>query len=303
MQVQTTPTKTAVAEPTPPAVIKVTSPEHWPEAVTVKDQVQMDTLQGPMIFEIRAQSYGEDIQLVEDVPDPKPPTRESRGITIEDRENEDYVAAANAAFFKRVVGTIDQCWKKIPGDDLAAKAHWVSEHAWRPGEINHLYNAILALSGLHAGEAIVPEALAKPIVADPDTWALSSQVRVAYMISRAGQRLTFELTGLSQLKQNQIVMACKPPEPPLKPIHDKITGKRTGVEPDLNDAKYKAAVQAADQYERVMKLELALPFKLPGDTNEQKLEWLKKRPVYEVRGLLMHLNHNILSYRNRSDFI
>lgn len=283
--------------------VVVDQADKWPEAASVKGSTIIDTFGGQMEFEYRAMSYAEYMAQNEEVPDPVPPMREINGMERPDLDNPDHQLAEAECSFKRMVRAIDMCWRSLPGDNLGEKVKWVQENFYREGEIIHLYQQIMRVSGLSAGAPVMPVSTASVVKADPQSWATNSRHRVGYAIRRAGVELVFELSGLSQVKQNQIASATRPPDPPMKPKKNRLTGRPEGTFADVNDEKYRRACADMKKFERVLQLEAALPFSIPGTTNEDRHEWLGKRPAFEVLNLLSHLNANVTSYRERSDFI
>lgn len=279
-----------------PVLVTVNKPEDWPEAKDVKSTVEIETLNGIMEFDIRALSYGEDEELEERLHRPTAP-EENASVA----EKAIYAEQLRDLWMARIVSIIDMCWQPLPGDNISDKIKWSAENFRRNGELEYLSNLILSLSGMNGGQ-IEPNVAAPKVKADPANWAKQSQARTNYLISRAGVTLAFPMVGLSQLKQNQIQAATRPPQPPERPKKHRLTGRVEGMEPNLNDPGYKKACTMVAEQRKVLQLEAALPFELPGADLNEKYAWLRKRPAYEIISLLGHLYHNLTGYRTRKDF-
>lgn len=281
--------------------VVVTSPELWPASKEVKDTTYLDSNNSQLAFEIRALSYGEYADFADEYPVPKPPVREMRGIREDNYDDAEFLKAQAHYSLRRMVSAIDSCWKPFTGTTLEEKTSWVETNINRPGELIALYNAIMDLSGLKMGEAVQLDAKPISITADPDVWAKQSKSRSGYKMTRAGASLVWELVGISRLQQNQITAMTPKPEPPLRPIDNAVTGRRVSMAPDANDPAYRKALILANRQEDVLTLEASL-FQLPGSTVNDKYQWLRERPAFEVHNLLYFLSTTILSYQSRSDF-
>lgn len=283
--------------------VRVAKPEDWPEAPAVTRTVVLNTLSKPQSFKLRALSAGELRALEEALPLPEAPVvKTAAGIEERDPDNMDYQNRLAEATFGRWVMWIDKGWKTLPGSTQAEKVKWAEANILRTGEINALYNHLRMLSGLGTGRPAEAQSV-EPQEADPQSWAKASEPRVGFKIPHEEATLVFELAGLPQLKINQIRDMCRPADPPLRPELHRMTKKPIpGTEkPDYTDPAYQQALSQAVLYEDCLTLEAAL-FPFPGNTKEEKRQWLDKRPVFEVRTLQAFLNKNVLSYRERVDF-
>ena len=286
--------------------IKVLTPNDWPAATEVRKTFVLDTQSaaGSLAFNLRAISTVELRELEEQTPLPEAPVVGIGQSGVEDRDFSDstFQAAWGAVHFSRWVMWLDKCWKPLPGTTQSEKVKWAEENLWRNGEIAVLFNAVRKLSGLGTGQPATSQKVAV-IEADPETWAKASQAaRLAYRIPHddAKQVLVFELTGLSQLKVNQIRETCQPPEPPMMPERHKMTKKPIpGTErPDRTDPGYQKALKESVYYENCLLLEASL-FPFPGSTREEKRAWLDQRPAFEVSALLAYLTDDVIGYRGR----
>jgi hypothetical protein len=287
--------------------IKVTKPEDWAVATEVRQDFTLDTLSaaGSLTFKLRAMSGAELRELEEQIPLPEAPVvKVHSGLDDRDFNDSDYQERLAVAHFSRWVMWIDKCWKTLPGNTQSEKVQWAEANLWRNGEITALFNALRRLSGLNTGKPAVSASVAV-VEADPEMWAKASQAaRIAYQIPHGESVLVFDLAGISQLKVNQIREMCRPPAPPMRPeIHRMNRKPIPGTEkPDYTDPDYQQAVKESGIYENCMLLEAAL-FPFPGATKEEKRKWLDERPAYEVSALLKHLVDNVISYRDRTNFI
>jgi hypothetical protein len=284
--------------------IKVAKPEDWPAATEVKTTFTLDTLSGPLAFNLRAMSACELRELEAQLPVPEAPLVKgaSRGGEEQrDFNDPDFLERLANTHFARWVMWIDKCWKPLPGATQTEKVKWAEENLWRNGEVTALWNQLRTLSGLGTGTAGTSSVVAPVKEADPETWAAASQaVKVPYKIPHELEVLVFELAGLSQLTVNHIRDMVRPPPPPMKfQTHVATQRPIPGTEfPDRTDPVYQQAVQDAELFENCLLLEAAL-FQLPGATKEAKRQWLDQRPCFEVIALWNHLNRNVLEYRSR----
>ncbi len=69
------------------------------------------------------------------------------------------------------------------------------------------------------------------------------------------------------------------------------------------DPVYLERVQANVDRRKVLVLEASLPWKLPGETMEQKVQWLHDRPAGEIAGLYFHILKEVNNFQDRSGFM
>jgi hypothetical protein len=299
------------------AEVKVAKPEDWPAATEVKKAFTLQTLSGPMTFNLRALSLGELRELEAALPYPEAPL--VRGVP--NGEDPAYQERLSGIEFARKAMWLDRCWKPLPGNTQPEKIDWAQKNISRPGELDALYEQMCRLSG--ASAVAGPDRVFKdtmlnfrptgmegerqPVTAateaDPATWAKATQTgRLSFKIPH-DVPLVFSLAGLSQLKVNQIKDVCRPPAPPMRVQEHIIKGQRPGPPiPDLTDPTYVQSLKDAELAENCLTLEAAL-FELPGTTKEAKRQWLDSRPAYEVMSLVWFLNRAVLSYRSQvADF-
>jgi len=286
----------------------VAKPEDWPMATEVKSKTTLDTPNGPMIFNLRAISYGEQREIEDQNPLPEAPLKRVHGHEYRDSDDQSFKDTTEVVNFARRIAKIDKCWLTkdgtgIPGATLVEKTKWAGANLYRSGEIAKLNYDIIILSGWGMGAPIPPEKKVA-VEADPANWAKASQSRFGYRIKQGDRFLVFNLGSLSQLRINQIKDSCRPLPPPNKPKMHPATKRPIpgSEEPDFFDVAYKQRVKNSEVHETTLQLEEAL-FKFPGNSVEEKALWLDARPAFEVMLLNAFLGNNVIAYRDRSDFI
>lgn len=284
-----------------PKEIQIESPEQWPEATAVRGVVTIKSPRGLLRFDVCALSYTEWERIFEQYANPKPPKKElPSGQETDDLDSEAYKDGLLLAGARRRVAVIDCCWKKLPGETIDAKIAWVAENMFRDGDLPKLYDSILRFSGF--GLAETNRHSEKPVVVvSPEDWAKQTMRPMEFRIVRGSEVHVFSLRGINGAKYKSIVAQTQPPEPPVKP-RLRPDGRRGDVGPDLNDPTYKAQVRKMSELRAILVLESALPFQIPGETPEQKIEWLGKRAAGEVNDLENFVQHEVANVRERADF-
>lgn len=299
---------TISAEAAPPAVevekiptIKVLKPEDWPEAVSVKEQRLVRYVGGNMKFELRALSYAEQYKLQMENPMPDAPKEKRGKFEVTNEDNNEHKLACDAVRFRRWIATIDLCAMKIPGESLDEKVSWAQDNIARPGDVLNLYLEIAALSGNRTGEK--SEGESDILVTKAEDWLSASKAPTIFAFIRAKQRLEFCLKGVTSAKMKQIDIATNPGEPPVELIRAN-DGSRRGIPaPNPENPRYKQKALDCAEARSALVLEAGLPFTIPGETLQQKLSWLGKRPAWEVVKLGQFLTNEVLSYQAEVDFL
>lgn len=278
---------------------RVDSIEQWTEAKDVTAAIDLSSVKGKMRFNIRALSYEDDRRIEAMFPEPKPPVVKRAGIRVPNHEDPKYLDDRAARRFKIYVATIDACWMSLPGKTIEEKIDWAQEHLWRGGELSALYAAILELSGFGRGSHSQSDS---PIeVCSPEDWIKSGKTASVWKVQRPKVDLAFELYGLSGAKYKAIAASTEPGPPPMR-IPPDVNGQRTGEPvPDENDAGYKRKVDEMREARNLLVLEAGLAHSIPGNTIKDKLGWIGRRPVGEVKSILTAMS-DVLGYRSSADF-
>ncbi|MCW8133122.1 MAG: hypothetical protein KIS92_22445 [Planctomycetota bacterium] len=285
-----------------PKTIKVDSPEAWPEAADLKGEITIRTPAGELRFPARAIAYADWLSLTDTYAQPKPPKKENAsGLMVEDREDQEYIDKILLTAVKRRVALVDGCCFKIQGDTIDAKVAWVAENLCRDGDLPKLFEALLEFAGF--GLADLNRARKKPVVvASPEDWAKQTAQVSEFRVTHGKDTLVFHLRGISGAKSKAIEAMTQPPKPPMKAARAadrRIVGER----PDPDDPEYKKQLLRIAEQRALLILEAALPFKIPGETPDAKLEWLGKRPAGEVTEIQNFVQYDVANLRERSDFI
>lgn len=283
-------------------VINVTSAELWTAAADVRQEVSIKSVEGSFTFDVRALSYAEDQKIMKDYPNPEVPEVQRGRMVVRNYEDEKYLDACAEQRFKRMVASIDLCWDVIPGDSIDEKSKWAQENIWRGGDMKNLYSQIMAVSGFGAGAKKDEDCLGVKIKKASD-WVKASRAPSVYKFTRGKAETHFNVTGIKGTTVKQIETSTNPGPAPLEfqtgPLG---VDKKAPKIPNPKDPKYVQRCEELSEARRVLWLDEALGFKIPGDTMEDKVKWLGARPTGEVNELVGFLSTDIMSYRDRVDF-
>ncbi len=282
-------------------IVNVVNPEQWEEAASVSENVEIEGPNGVMKFKIRAESFGEDMEFDKSNPEIEVPKQKRGMVMVDNRNDPEYQRKLQERGFRRNIVLIDRCWTKLPGTTVDEKVEWALENIEREGEFYKLAQAIRKLSGDGTGRQEDTEEQNPIMLTNPEDWVKASKAPTFYRFQRAGKILRFEIKGVNGKRIKEIEIATNPGEPPVKfqPTPD---GRRGSPMPDPEDANYKKKVEEMKIVEQVMYFDSSLPFVIPGTTIKDKIEWLHKRPVWEVLSLISFIRMENLSYRGKADF-
>lgn len=281
-----------------PAVIDVDAADKWPAASTITEQCIRQTVKGPIAFKLRAISVAEWDAIWAATPDPEPPTVTQHGVEKPNPEDKNHKRALADAAFARLVAIVDRCWQPLPGETLAAKVAWASEHLQRGGEIASVSDAIIDLSGFRrGGQEAEPTSTETPVeVGSPEEWAKSTEAGAVFTFAHGAQTLRFSLRGVSNAKIKSIETATEPGPPPLTGVStSNIPGRRSTPQPNPDDPGYRARCDGLRKIADALLIEAACGFVLPGK-NDEKAAWLCDRPMWEVHALLQFIRNRMVSY-------
>ena len=288
-------------------LVVVDAPEKWTEATALSKKVELTTPDGEkVLFEIRALSGEQHSAIVTPLVQPEPPMVQNlRGVATPDTTDRNYLLAVAEVKFKRWTAFVNAGWKELPGETLDLKAQWASENLWHRREIEIISDAITALSGFGRGRTGVTSAM-PVIVADPKKWAEFSQRPARFIFEREeGEHvydLAFDLKPISRLVSSQIELNCPDPAVPEIPAPG-VGGRIKRFIKNDKDPRYLEQVQAMSDKRVVLCLEASLPWKIPGDDFQAKIQWLHKRPAGEVISLYNHVLGVVNDFQTRSDFL
>jgi hypothetical protein len=285
----------------PVKTIQIESHQAWPEADKVRVDVVVPNPDCDLTFEVRALSLGEHQDLQELLPLPTAPVTVMGGFEQENRNDPKFQEEYALQEFKRMVHVIDKCWKPLPGELLSDKCSWAEEHLWRDKQVIDLYIGILKASGFAQGDREnVTESPKAAVMLDPAEWAKQTQSCSYFLMKRPKEILRIKVKGISRLKLNQIQIATRPPEAPMRP--KRIPGGGRGpLVAATDDPRYKQAVREVERKQFVLVLESALFFPLPGNAIEDKIQWMLKRPAGEVNSLVDFIRRE-MNYSERVNF-
>jgi len=111
----------------------------------------------------------------------------------------------------------------------------------------------------------------------------------------------FPLKSLTQENKEEIEKRTPEPEPPIMPVHHQVTGRILPGKTRVNteDPTYIRALNKAKKMRTVMYLNACLPFRLPGESEEDQVAWLGGRLAGDVRQINTYINDVILGVDGR----
>ena len=283
--------------------VMIDGSDKWTAADTIVKDVQVDTLDGPATFKIKAMSGDDHSRMLATIVNPEAPLVQNfRGVNTPNEEDNDYLMAKAEVELKRRVMAIDMCWMEIPGDTLDSKVQWASENLHHRDEIKQLYHSILQVSGFGSGR--IEQTKNMPvIITDPKAWAESARRPAQLVFTRTnGDKIAFILKPISRIVSMQIEQSCPEPEVPSVPAPGKASRMKQFVKND-KDPAYLQKVKAMQDKRQVLVFEASLDWKLPGDDFESKVSWLNKRPAGEISGMYTTIMNTVNKFQGRSDFM
>lgn len=139
-----------------------------------------------------------------------------------------------------------------------------------------------------------------------DFLAESNDVTYHFRMNRFGQThiIEFPLKGLSAERREEIEKAVVDPTPPLIPKRHMVTNKPIPgqTEQNLDDPGYLSAMHRASSRRTILYLNACLPFRIPGETEDQQIEWLGKRLMGDVQQINEFINDKIFGIEGRYNF-
>lgn len=283
-----------------PEPLMIDAPEKWTPASEVSRDIEIQTADGPAKFIVKALSSADHTKILSEIEKPEAPLRENpSGVPTPNEDDPQYLLANAEYDFKKMVLFANAAWMDIPGDTIDLKAQWASENLWRRDELRQLYYSIIEVSGF--SQAVKRKALSKPItVADPAAWSAMSKRPVEVVLM--SRQLCFRLTPINRAHSQHIEHSCPIVDAPMMPAPGKSIKLRQFVKNE-RDPKYLAQLRAVEEKRVIMVLEHSLDWKIPGETFEQKSEWLRKRPAGEVSSLYGYILRSVNGFQTRTDFM
>ena len=111
----------------------------------------------------------------------------------------------------------------------------------------------------------------------------------------------FPLKSLTQEAKQDIETRTPEPEPPIMPVHHPVTGRIVPGKTRVNteDPTYIRALNRSKKARTVMYLNACLPFRIPGDSEDEQMTWLGQRLSGDVRQINTYINDVILGVDGR----
>lgn len=206
--------------------------------------------------------------------------------------------------------------KKIQGESYDEKR--VMLEKTNPGNIEEMYAFItgeLSNTALHRGiylagyldiKARFPQETVEQIGSFEDFFAATNDVTHFLRMNRGGQDyiVEFPLKTLTQETKEEIEKRCVEPQPPLIPSFHPITRKPIPGKPKQNyeDPQYIRAYNKYMKLRTIMYLNACLPFRIPGETEDEQSKWIGSRLVGDVRQVNDFINDVILGIEGRYNF-
>jgi len=285
----------------------IDSPEKWPAAKSFVNDLTLPVGKTRLKMAVTSLSYlqWESVEMSFPMPSRGP------GESLADFEARQEVVKNR----RRVTVLEVSTGKTVPGSTLDEKAAWISRLG--TGEMQAAYvNIVDNFSGIHEGDLIKGyrdmieagdmEDCTTVELNTMDDWMAASQVGSVYRTQRSFENyiLEFPLKQINDEAKGRIDQACKEPLPPGKPGLDPKTKlpSQSHMEYDWEEPRYLEAVRAQNRLRLIMLFEAVLPFALPGNSNEEKFNWLGSRMMGDIHKLRTHIEQNLLNYQSRLNF-
>jgi len=292
--------------------VQVDSPDKWPEAKDVRYEWMFDSLQGKVAFNLRAISRTEEDEIIAAVPTP---TRSDDKPKAE-AERESQMTMAMFALL-----TIERGWGGVfPGKTPKEKVEWADENlAGQIGVYEGVRSTIEALSGYGTmTEWLIPrdksgrtaavtgsdaQAAITPVsIANPEAWAKIATGDQVYRIHRAGLTYEWPIRPVNVKRDREISKQTEDPEPPQVQQYSPGINRPCGSKPNPDDPAYIATLERNMRIRRMLHIEAALPFDIPGANEDEKCAWLAQRPAGDVKNLYHFVTVDMHNLGMATDF-
>jgi len=277
------------------SVLVLDSPDKWEEAIGMSFSREIQIDQKKLKLNLRCVPYGAYKYISENFEIPEEDEDDDASDPQAKKESIDSVILKRKVlFFEAATG------KPIAGNNLAEKAAKLAERPVAVVDkifdvINHYACAVVDDSVTEEFNAISSKEAAVMEFNDIDsifdgTDSVSDRV---FVFSRPFQNYIIKvpLKSISSERRSQIESECKIPTPPRRP------GKGFDVnnpQPWAKEPHYVARVRNIKNKKMMMYLDECLTFKIPGDTIEQKQQWLGKRLVGDVLKIQLFIQREII---------
>lgn len=286
----------------------IREPEDWPEAhdfVIQYDMPMPGTMQS-MRFPLRGISLKR-YEMIEDhypIPPQIDPTQPIDLMAVQARAK-----ALNAKYMALIEEAVG---KLIPGTTPEDKMLWFSARGVGDIEslVNHIYNTVggnkqspasdMYRQAISSGKQSVIE------FNDFADWKTATETNYVFHMVRPFQDTIMEISlkGISAQAKEIIEEETREKPAPLAaaPLPGGGFDGRNLI-PDYQNPHWKKSQRACMQKRTVLYLDQCLPFKLPGSTHMEKYDWLSRRLMGDVINLRNFMDRELLSYRERFDFL
>lgn len=289
-------------------ILVVTGPEMFPDADGYKSVFTVDQGNRNININVRGMSYGE-WEAIE-VLYPQPRFDQERAGVIEYQR--EFTKESDKVKLQRKVALIEHCtgWK-IPGDTLEEKAEALSKRI-PESQTNEMYEFVMSEGSNFPAETdpiIAKLAMANMnetlSVTDFDSWQKVCEETLKFHMKRPQEDWVIEIPikQISEKDKRTIEEQCQLPIPPSRPGRDPVTQKISEAHPIYNheDDVYQKACSEVRVKSRIMRFEASV-FKIPGNSHEEKKNWLGRRLLGDILLIEEFLTKRVYNSRGTVDF-
>ncbi len=280
-------------------VVKIDSAEKW-TTNTALTPVKIDSIHGMIEFNVNGLTAEQFVKIEELYSMPEVPIIEKNGLRIPDRDDSAYQEAYALATYKRYVHAIDLRCLPVPGDSIEEKVQWASDNLCSKDEVKQMYNQILSASGFKRPDKVASQGIPK-IITDIKDWSSLSRKAITLHFIRENEIMAFDLRPMTRIVSSQIEKSCVAPEPPMIPVPGKPIRLKQFVKDESNPV-YLEKIGVNNWRRRVLTIEASVDWKFPGESMDEKINWLKLRPAGEVLQIYREILDTVNNFQSRSDF-
>ena len=199
--------------------------------------------------------------------------------------------------------------KPIPGPDLAGKMAWLASRSATQVEALDRFVRFYACG--FADRSVDPRSTftsgesKNPVIMDSfDQWTLASETSHFFRMDRINDDyiLEFPLRGVDTETVRKIQEQYKPKDPPQIPQRDESGRPTKNPVSNVNDIQWIKSVRAQTQKSTLAWLTACLPWTIPGANDQEKMQWIYKRPVGEVFRLTKFIESEVAQFSGGVDF-
>lgn len=296
-------------------MLNITKPEQWQPASDFKLFFNMVSpgSETTSVWELNGISYGDISRLNELYEEPffeeRSECSASEQIALKnhyEKEKSKWENSRRVSILEMATGY------SVPGETLEEKIEFITTRdAGELEALNH-YIADICTSLSEGREAEMMKQIASlstasvKKVSNFNDWVKSSGTQAFFRICRPFQDYIVQipLAGISSKRKLEIDSECMTPIPPKVMGIDPATGRPSPkyLKDNTKDKDYIRAVNAVNDKWIVLMADECLPFKIPGETLEEKKVWISQRLAGDVYKLRQFINAELCGVLSRYNF-